>query len=96
MMKVDLCSFCQKRRDEVMSLISGPEVFICSLCVDACDEAMSTGQSIASMALIPEQKPYLDVECSFCSKKRTYVRHLVQGPVETSGHGVGIFQNLFK
>ena len=32
------CSFCGKEKGEVAYLISGPTVFICNECVEACRE----------------------------------------------------------
>lgn len=32
------CSFCEKSQHEVRRLIAGPEVFICSECIDLCNE----------------------------------------------------------
>ncbi len=31
------CSFCGKKREEVVKLISGPNVHICNECVEICD-----------------------------------------------------------
>ncbi|MEV0642231.1 ATP-dependent Clp protease ATP-binding subunit ClpX [Streptomyces sp. NPDC050619] len=35
------CSFCQKRRDEVLNIVSGPGVHICDGCVELCVEAVA-------------------------------------------------------
>lgn len=35
------CSFCGKRHDEVPSLIAGPGVYICSDCVEKCNQILS-------------------------------------------------------
>src|SRR5690242_5173580 len=35
------CSVCQKKDDEVRSLIAGPRVYICDECVDICLEILS-------------------------------------------------------
>jgi ATP-dependent protease Clp ATPase subunit len=34
------CSFCGKRRREVLKLVSGPRVFICNECVERCREVI--------------------------------------------------------
>jgi ATP-dependent Clp protease ATP-binding subunit ClpX len=36
------CSFCGKRANEVERLISGPHVYICNKCVDACIEILGS------------------------------------------------------
>lgn len=33
-----VCSFCEKRQDEVKKLIAGPNVFICDECIELCTE----------------------------------------------------------
>ncbi|MFK4132076.1 ATP-dependent Clp protease ATP-binding subunit ClpX [Pseudomonas luteola] len=34
------CSFCGKNKDEVKKMISGPNVFICNVCIDLCNDIM--------------------------------------------------------
>jgi len=43
----DVCSFCGKRRDQVLSAVAGPDALICdecvALCVDILDEQAPSG-----------------------------------------------------
>lgn len=41
------CSFCNKSKDEVAHIISGPSVTICNLCVDKCNLALNNNVSHA-------------------------------------------------
>jgi len=61
------CSFCGGTRDNVGTLVSGPNVFICGSCVDRCcgilDAADEDGHSYASELNLPKPKDiraYLD------------------------------------
>ena len=35
------CSFCGRPESEVFTLLAGPQVFICDLCVDVCAGIMA-------------------------------------------------------
>lgn len=35
------CSFCAKRKDEVLKFVSGPGVYICNECIALCNEIMA-------------------------------------------------------
>jgi hypothetical protein len=41
------CSFCGKEREDVVKMVSGPDVHICNECVEICNE-------IVSDSLMPE------------------------------------------
>ncbi|MEU1513137.1 ATP-dependent Clp protease ATP-binding subunit ClpX [Streptomyces sp. NPDC005811] len=48
-----ICSFCEKRQDEVLNIVSGPGVHICDGCVDLCAEVVSEarkGERVAGLA----------------------------------------------
>ena len=34
------CSFCKKRREQVINLIAGPDVYICNECIELCTEIL--------------------------------------------------------
>lgn len=40
-----ICSFCEKRQDEVLKIVSGPGVQICDGCVDLCAEVVSEARN---------------------------------------------------
>jgi hypothetical protein len=37
------CSFCQKRRSEVLKIIAGPSAYICNECIRLCNDILSEG-----------------------------------------------------
>ena len=39
-MAVNNCSFCGKSQNDVLKLISGPQVYICNECIDLCNEIL--------------------------------------------------------
>lgn len=44
MSKKNNCSFCGKNREEVKSLISGPDIYICNECVDLCNDILQENE----------------------------------------------------
>ena len=34
------CSFCGKHQDEVRKLVAGPDVYICDVCIDLCNDVI--------------------------------------------------------
>lgn len=44
------CSFCGKRREQVSNLIAGPGVYICSQCVDLCNDIIVKEEPQAAVA----------------------------------------------
>ncbi|MBA3013518.1 MAG: ATP-dependent Clp protease ATP-binding subunit ClpX [Proteobacteria bacterium] len=46
-----VCSFCEKKQEEVKKLIAGPDVFICDECIDLCNEIVQEdkGQAMATI-----------------------------------------------
>src|SRR5262245_23182965 len=42
------CSFCEKRQEEVLKIVSGPGVHICDGCVDLCAEVVTEARNGAS------------------------------------------------
>jgi DNA-directed RNA polymerase subunit RPC12/RpoP len=70
-----VCSFCEKRRDQVQRLIAGPgpNVYVCDECVARL--SLSADEPIEDRGL----------RCSFCGKKQRQVQWLATGP-----HGVNI------
>lgn len=50
------CSFCGKSREEVRTIVAGPDVFICDECVGFCDDIISE-----KIGLGPDL-----VKCSVC------------------------------
>src|SRR5256714_5736504 len=60
------CSFCGKSQNEVKKLIAGPTVYICSECIDVCNEIITDDQqpeAVASRPPLPkpaEIKSFLD------------------------------------
>jgi ClpX C4-type zinc finger len=56
--KTSYCSFCFKSQHQVETLISGPAgVFICSECVDLCNEYITRRPRTASKSPSPEELP---------------------------------------
>lgn len=49
------CAFCGKQQDEVERLIAGPGVFICSECVDLCQQIIQEGRKGRLLGSRPEQ-----------------------------------------
>jgi len=45
------CSFCNKSQLDVAKLIAGPRVYICSECVDICNDILAEG------GVVPLRKP---------------------------------------
>ncbi len=74
------CDFCSKPSTEVEKLFPGPNgVRICNECVDVCHEI------ILDFAEHPENdKSAIETDssyhCSFCTKGRDEVEHLIAGP----------------
>jgi ATP-dependent Clp protease ATP-binding subunit ClpX len=46
------CSFCGKRREQVANLIAGPGVYICSQCVDLCNDIIVKEEPQAAGGLV--------------------------------------------
>ena len=71
-----ICTFCQRRDDQVAKLIAGPEVFICDACVALADQVKNGGSRAArgSLTLATEGAR---ARCSFCRKRRTADRPLL-------------------
>jgi ATP-dependent protease Clp ATPase subunit len=68
-----ICSFCDKRQDQVQRLIAGPKnVYVCNECV-------------AVYSKEPEE-PHRErgLSCSFCGKKQGQVQYLIVGPHEVN------------
>jgi ATP-dependent protease Clp ATPase subunit len=63
------CSFCGKRRDGVRKLVAGPDVWICTDCIDICNDIVAGETHLA--------KPQ---HCSFCGKSEANVGKLIAGP----------------
>ena len=61
------CSFCGKRREQVASLIQGPGVYICTECVDLCNDIISkevrpeTAETGAKLRALPKPKEICDI-----------------------------------
>ncbi|MBQ3111491.1 MAG: ATP-dependent Clp protease ATP-binding subunit ClpX [Firmicutes bacterium] len=51
------CSFCGKRRDQVIKLIAGPGAYICNECVDLCNEIISETPAEAEDGAAAKAKP---------------------------------------
>jgi ATP-dependent Clp protease ATP-binding subunit ClpX len=49
-----ICSFCDKRQDQVELLIAGPGVAICNECVDLCNEII---EDVRAGSPIPPRGP---------------------------------------
>jgi hypothetical protein len=69
------CSFCGKQQKQVRKLIAGPGVYICDLCIDVAENAISSGQpadtELGTMDALPAHETRL--KCSFCGKHRGQV-----------------------
>lgn len=50
------CSFCNKRQEEVRKLIAGPNVFICSECVELCNMIISDDPEMQEDAPVAETR----------------------------------------
>ena len=56
--KISYCSFCFKSQHQVKMLISGPAgIFICSECVELCNEYVARQPRKASQSPKPEELP---------------------------------------
>jgi len=62
-----VCSFCEKRQDEVFKIVSGPGVHICDGCIELCAEVVvdakkeSSGKGVADRLPKPrEMRAFLD------------------------------------
>lgn len=51
------CSFCGKTQDQVKRLVAGPEVFICSECIDLCHDIVEADYENESMNLAGDSLP---------------------------------------
>jgi ATP-dependent protease Clp ATPase subunit len=71
------CSFCGKRRREVIKLISGPRIFICNECVVLCRDILDKVQKAGKQDDGPKAR---GLHCSFCGKPQEEVRALIAGP----------------
>ena len=71
-----ICTFCERRDDQVAKLIAGPGVFICDACVALADQVKNGGSRAArgSLTLAREGSK---ARCSFCRKRRTADRPLL-------------------
>jgi len=63
------CSFCAKSQDEVRKLVAGPAVWICTDCIDLCNDI------VGEEARVDEPQ-----HCSFCGKSEDDVSKLIAGP----------------
>lgn len=79
------CSFCGKRRREVLKLISGPRVFICNECVALCVGILEK-EKAAEAARLPldvhhrqSEEKGASLHCSFCGKPQRDVEVLIAG-----------------
>ena len=79
------CSFCGKRRQEVLKLISGPRVFICNECTALCVDAIEKEKAVTSSGPRSEteggksEAKEAKLHCSFCGKSQRQVEVLVAG-----------------
>jgi len=60
------CSFCGKRREQVANLIAGPGVYICTECVDLCNEIIGGAradvpEAHAKMPALPKPREIAEV-----------------------------------
>jgi len=62
------CSFCKKRREQVLNLIAGPEVYICNECIELCTEilgretaGLEEAQDKAKARALPRPREIYDV-----------------------------------
>jgi hypothetical protein len=51
------CSFCNKDHSTVQKLIAGPEVFICSECVEVCNDIIRADTRVPARATAPDRFP---------------------------------------
>jgi ATP-dependent protease Clp ATPase subunit len=70
------CSFCGQDQKQVKTLIAGPGVFICDVCIDRVHTVLAvTGRTASTpIALIQQVNNEARTErCSFCGKPRHQV-----------------------
>jgi ATP-dependent protease Clp ATPase subunit len=73
---LDPCSFCGQDQKQVKTLIAGPGVFICDVCIDRVHTVLAvTGRTASTpIALIQQVNDEARTErCSFCGKRRQQV-----------------------
>jgi hypothetical protein len=61
------CSFCNKSQLDTPKLIAGPRVYICSECVDICNDILAEGRVVAlrTPPAVPSESSQ-PVCCSLC------------------------------
>lgn len=77
------CSLCDLRADQVKSLVQGPNILACDICITSCHMALSIncpGSSVMSRGndfkVIPVTS---ELRCSFCGKSPSSKRNVVAG-----------------
>jgi len=61
------CSFCNKSQLDVPKLIAGPRVYICSGCVDICNDILAEGRVVAlGTPPAPPPEGAQPICCSLC------------------------------
>jgi ATP-dependent Clp protease ATP-binding subunit ClpX len=91
------CSFCARSQREVRSLIAGPGVYICDLCVEQAAGVVSSGADtrIETVSTVPVGTTYAVPEqdrrahCSFCAKNRDQVTSMAAIAAVTGGKVAG-------
>lgn len=71
------CSFCGRARREVRKLVSGPRIFICDACVEACVRVASPGVQFPPDHALPvklltvgSKAQGIPEACGFCGELR--------------------------
>jgi ribosomal protein L37AE/L43A len=64
------CSFCEKKKNEVGKLISGPGVYVCNSCVADFNGCLADPTYLGAR----------EVRCSFCGKNAIMVKRVIAGP----------------
>jgi hypothetical protein len=64
------CSFCDKAKNEVGKLISGPGVHVCNSCVENFNGYLADSTYLGAR----------EARCSFCGKNAIMVKKLIAGP----------------
>lgn len=73
------CSWCDRPAHEVNRLIAGPDLYICDDCVAAAGAEAATPVS-SEWGPLRLAEPDSPTECSFCRKRPTGGRRVVEGP----------------
>jgi len=71
------CSFCGRARREVRKLVSGPRIFICDACVEACVQVASPGVQSppdharpVKLLTVGSEAQGIPEGCGFCGELR--------------------------